>query len=230
MSGSWLDQPLFGVAVSVASYAASLFVHERVRWLHPLFVGAGSVIALLALTGIPYESYAVGGDLLTFMLGPATVALGVPLYKYRHRIRRQLTAVLGGITAGSVAAIVSAGLLLWGLGGSPEAILSDMPKSVSSPIAAELSRLTGGLPEVSATLTVLTGLLGSMLGGAWLRLLGVRGDLPVGIAVGTAAHGIGTAKLLRHSEAQGSYSAFAMAANGILTGILYIPIVWWLHR
>ncbi|RIE03980.1 LrgB family protein [Cohnella faecalis] len=224
MSAQWMNQPLFGVAVSVIAYSVSLLVHERVRWLHPLFVGAGSLILLLSLADIPYEYYEKGGELLTFFLGPATVALGVPLYKHRERIRFQLLAVLSGISVGAIAAIVSTGLLVWGLGGSREAILSAMPKSVSSPIALELSRLTGGNPELSATLTVVTGLVGSMLGGAWLKLLGISGELPLGIATGTAAHGIGTAKLLRQSESLGSYSGFAMAVNGILTGIMYIPL------
>jgi predicted murein hydrolase (TIGR00659 family) len=230
MSAPWLSQPLFGVALSVAFYAAGLLANKRLPWLHPLFLSAGGIILLLAAAGIPYQDYAAGGDMLTFMLGPATVALGVPLYKNRARIRAQLAAVLGGVTVGAVTAIVSTGLIVWGLGGTREMILTAMPKSVSSPIALELARLTGGSPEISAALTVLTGLVGSMAGRLVLRLFGIRGDLPLGIAVGTAAHGIGTAKLLRGSEIQGSYSGLAMALNGIVTGVLYIPIVWWLNR
>ncbi|MBN2983069.1 MULTISPECIES: LrgB family protein [Cohnella] len=230
MRPEWLGQPLFGVALSVVFYSLSLIAGKRFAWLHPLFVSSGGIILFLVLTDIPYEVYEAGGEIVTFFLGPATVALGVPLYKYRKRIRAEWVAVLGGITAGALVSIVSTGGLLWALGASRETILSAMPKSVSSPIALELARLTGGSPELSATLTVLTGLAGSMMGISLLRLLRIRGDLPIGVAIGTAAHGIGTSRLLRQSEAQGSYSGFAMAMNGIVTGLLYIPIVWWLDR
>jgi putative effector of murein hydrolase len=103
-----------------------------------------------------------------------------------------------------------------------------LPKSVSSPIAIELARLVGGNPAFSAVLTVLTGLLGSMFGRAFLLRIGVRRKLPIGIAMGTAAHGIGTAKLVREHEEEGSYSALAMGLAGIVTGLLFIPLVLWL--
>jgi predicted murein hydrolase (TIGR00659 family) len=230
MTAPWFRDPLFGFSLSVILYSAGLIASKRFRWLHPLFFSSAGIILLLVLTGIPYEDYEPGGQLLTFFLGPATVALGVPLYKHGGRIREQLAAVLGGITAGAVASIVSTGLLLWALGGSRESILSALPKSVSSPIAVELARMTGGTPEISATLTVLTGLAGSMMGESLLKLLRIRGDLPIGIAIGTATHGIGTSRLLRRSEVQGSYSGFAMAMNGIVTGVLYIPLIWWFGR
>lgn len=229
MEYDFLYDPLFGLTVSVLAYVCGILIHQRFPRIHPLFLSSGSIILLLLVFHIPYGAYSVGGDLLTFFLGPATVALGVPLYQFRNRIKRHLFAVTTGITAGSLVGILSAGMIVWGLGGTKEMILSMMPKSVSSPIAIELSRLIGGFPELSATWAVLTGLLGSMFGRAFLWRLGIREDLPLGIAMGTAAHGIGTSKLIRSSESEGSFSAFAMALAGILTGILFIPIAWWLH-
>ncbi|ARF66869.1 murein hydrolase effector protein LrgB [Paenibacillus larvae subsp. pulvifaciens] len=229
MKHNLLYHPLFGVTVSILAYVCGILVNQRFPRIHPLFLSSGGIILLLLLFHIPYEAYTAGGDLLTFFLGPATVALGVPLYKFRNRIRKHLFAVITGITTGSLAGILSAGIIVWSLGGTKEMILSMMPKSVSSPIAIELSRLTGGIPELSAVLAVLTGLMGSMFGRAFLWRLGICEDLPLGIAIGTAAHGIGTSKLIRSSESEGSFSAFAMALAGIITGILFIPIVWWLH-
>jgi predicted murein hydrolase (TIGR00659 family) len=176
---------------------------------------------------IPYEAYKLGGDWLSFLLGPATVALGVPLYSNRSRIKKQLKAIISGVIAGSLAGIIAAGGFMWILGGSKQIILTMLPKSVSAPIAIELSKLVGGIPELTAVLTVMTGLFGSIVGKGFLHQIGIRGSLAKGIATGTAAHGIGTAKMMHSSEIEGSYSAFAMALSGIVTSILFIPIVWW---
>jgi predicted murein hydrolase (TIGR00659 family) len=230
MNHEMFNQPLFGVTVSVVAYALGIGLSQKYPRIHPLFVSSLSIIALLLIANIPYEAYKIGGDWLSFLLGPATVALGVPLYKYRSRIKKQLSAILTGVVMGSLAGILSAGSIMWMLGGSKQLVLTMLPKSVSSPIAIELSKLVGGIPELSAVLTVLTGLSGSMLGKSFLQRLGIRGSLVIGIATGTAAHGIGTAKLMHSSEIEGSYSAFAMALSGIITSLLFIPIVWWVQN
>ncbi|MFE5317348.1 LrgB family protein [Paenibacillus sp. NPDC056579] len=220
----FVAQPLFGIALSVICYSIALIVNRKRRWLHPLFLSSGLVIAFLLAGDIPYEAYRVGGDMLIFFLGPATVALGIPLYKNARRIQTNLAAILGGITVGSVSALILSAAFVWSLGGSKELMLTMMPKSVSSPIALEISRQSGGIPELTAVLTVLTGLIGSMFGPALLRLSGVRDDISIGTAIGTAAHGIGTARIIRDSELQGSVSGFAMGAAAIITSILFIPL------
>lgn len=226
-TSSWLMNPMFGITLSVAAYTAAQFIHQRWRWLHPLFVCSGFIILVLISFHIPYAAYKVGADLITLLLGPATVALGVPLYKHAGLIQKHLTSILLAVTLGSLAGIVTAAALVGLLGGSREILLSMLPKSVSSPIALEISRHLGGLPELTAVLTVLTGLFGSMIGRKLLTWLGWRDSLSIGIAVGTAAHGIGTARLLKDSEEEGSMSGFAMGAAGIITSILFIPVYWW---
>jgi putative effector of murein hydrolase len=104
-----------------------------------------------------------------------------------------------------------------------------IPKSVTTPISVELSKLLGGTPELSAVFTVLAGLIGSVVGPAILKLFGVRRDIPIGIAMGTSAHGIGTARVVQESELQGGASGFAMALAGIVTSLLSIPVQWWLN-
>ncbi|MNG16159.1 Inner membrane protein YohK [compost metagenome] len=142
-------------------------------------------------------------------------------------IKKHISGILIAVTMGSLIGIVSAAALVGLLGGSREILLSMLPKSVSSPIALEISRHLGGLPELTAVLTVLTGLFGSMVGRRLLTMLGLRDALSIGIAVGTAAHGIGTARLIKDSEEEGSMSGFAMGAAGIITSILFIPVYWW---
>lgn len=222
-----VGQPLFGVAITVLFYVAALSLQKRWQWLHPLFLTAGGLIVFLLAANISYEDYRVGGDVIAFFLGPATVALGVPLYKQAAKIRRNLAAILAGVTVGAVSGLLSAGILVTLLHGGRELLLSMLPKSATTPISIEIVRQLGGIPELGAVLTVLTGLLGSMFGPEILRLCGIRGDVPIGIAIGTASHGIGTARVLRDSELQGSMSGLAMGLNGVATSLLVIPLYWW---
>jgi predicted murein hydrolase (TIGR00659 family) len=222
-------QPVFGVALSVISYTLALYLNRRWSWLHPLFVCSGIIVIALIAIGIPYEAYRKGADMLVFLLGPATVALGIPLYKNARRIGNSLYSILGGITAGSVSALLLSAVLVWSLGGSKELMVTMMPKSVTSPIALEISRQAGGIPELTAVLTVLTGLIGSMFGPGLLRFCGVRDDIAIGVAIGTSSHGIGTARIIQDSELQGSVAGFAMGVAGILTSLLFVPLYVWLR-
>jgi putative effector of murein hydrolase len=213
------QHPIFGLSLTVIAYSIALLIHKRHSWLHPLFVCSGLIIIVLLAGHIPYNDYKIGGGIIELMLGPATVALGVPLYKNARRIQSSLISIVSGITIGSVTGIASAAGLVWLMGGSREMMLTMMPKSVTAPIAIEIVRFSGGIPELGAVLTVMTGLL----------LLGIRADIPLGVAVGTSSHGIGTARLIRESELQGSVSGFAMGLAGIITSVLYIPIYWLLR-
>lgn len=217
-------EPLFAIAVTVLIYLGAQGLHARWKWLHPLLAASVGVMVLLALLDVPYESYAVGGRWIEFWLGPATVALGVPLYKHAAYIRRQLPAILGGIAVGTMSAMASAGALVWLLGGTRELMLTMMPKSATAPISIEVVRQLGGQPELAAVLTVLTGLLGSMIGPKLLRMAGFGDPMSLGTAIGTSSHGIGTARVMRESELVGGISGFAMGVAGILTSIYAVPL------
>lgn len=223
-----MNHPAFGAGITVLAYTGALGLQRRYPRVNPMLVTCAALIGLLLTAGIPYESYAVGGNLLVFLLGPATVALGVPLYKNAKRIMSRLRAVLSGIAAGSLCGMASSALFVWLAGGSREMMMTLLPKSVSSPISMEIARMLGGIPELGAVLTVLTGLFGSIAGPALLKLVNIRGALAVGTASGTAAHGIGTARMARESELHGGVSAFAMGIAGILVSILSIPLHAWL--
>lgn len=219
-------QPLFGIAITVIFYAAAQRLNKRLTWVNPLFVTAGGLISLLLICDIPYQDYKIGGDAVTFFLGPATVALAVPLYKSARKMKGHIRAIVLGSLIGCIVGLLSAGLLVWSLHGSQDILLSMLPKSVTSPVAIEVARQLGGIPELGGVFAVLTGLLGSMLG-PWLLLkAGVRSDIAIGTSIGTAAHGIGTARILRDSELQGGISGFAMGLSCIITPILCIPIYW----
>ena len=185
---------------------------------------------MLLFAGIPYESYKHGGDLIVFFLGPATVALGVPLYKQARKIRGHVMALVTGIAVGSAAGMASAALFVWLFHGSRIVLLSMLPKSVTTPISMALAEQLHGDPPLTAAFTVVAGLIGSVIGPRLLRLAGIRHDLAIGAAIGTSSHGIGTARVIRESELQGGVSGLAMALAGIFTSLMTIPVQWWLSR
>lgn len=221
-----LSSPLFGVALTLAVYALAQKVYLRTGsiFFNPVAVSIASIIGLLLLFRIPYETYAVGGRLVLFLLGPSVVALALPLYVRRREILERKVPILLGIGAGALASIVSAAGLAWVLGGSREVILSLAPKSVTTPIAIGIVEKIGGLPPLTAALVVLTGCLGAICGPEFCRLIGVRDPAAMGLAVGTAAHGIGTARMLEVDRLGGAVSGLAIGLNGLVTAFV-LPLI-----
>jgi putative effector of murein hydrolase len=221
-------QPLCGAALTVGAYAGALLVRKRVPWLHPLVLTTAVVMGVILTARFPIESYRSGGDLLTFFLGPATVALAVPLYRRLPEIRAHLLAVLGSVVIGGTLAVASAWATVRALGGTYDVQLAMLSRSVTTPISVGIALELHASPQLAATFTVLSGLLGAVIGPSFLRLIGIRNDLALGLGIGTAAHGIGTSSVIRHSEAQGAAAGLAMALNGIFTSLLMIPVYEWM--
>lgn len=220
----WSHQPLFGIAATIVVYALARLIQSRVSWVHPILFCSIVLIGFLWIGGIPLSDYQVGADMLSLLLGPATVALGVPIYKHRHIVKRQFKAIVLSITCGSLVGVVSVAALMLSLDGARDVVLSMLPKSVSSPIAVEISRTLGGMPELSAVFTVFTGVIGSMFGMLFLRRTGIKDNVSLGLAMGTAAHGFGTSRSLAESEMQGTFSGLAMGLAGLITSVLFIPL------
>jgi len=160
-----------------------------------------------------------------FLLGPATVALAVPLYANFDRLKKNLVPIAGGLVAGSLAAVLSALGIGWALGASRESLLSLAPKSVTTPIAMGIAEKLGGLPSLTAVLVVATGILGAVLARSTLNLLRIEDHAVRGFAVGVAAHGIGTARAFQVSETMGAFAGLAMGLNGLLTAFLFPLLV-----
>lgn len=212
----WFQSPIFGLSITLLLYWLSLKLSNVVAWLHPLLTCSAAVIVVLVTLGIPYKHYMIGGEWITLLLGPATVALAVPLHTHWRLIHRHLLPIIAGIVTGVGIGFASNALLIHAFRGSDVLLFTVLPKSATAPISIEVVGRLGGIPELGAVFSVLTGLFGSLAGSWFLGRVGVRTDLAIGIAMGTAAHGIGTAKLLRDSEHQGAYSSLAMGITGIL--------------
>jgi len=148
----------------------------------------------------------------------------VPFYRQLDKIKRNLVATLASVVVGSIVGIASAAGLALLLGGSSEVAISLSPKSVTTPIAIGISQKIGGLPSITAAAVIFTGILGGMFAPQAIRLIGVRSRFAIGLATGTAAHGIGTARALREGELEGAMSGVGMMLNGLVTAIL-LPYV-----
>lgn len=212
--------PLLSVLATVACYALALRIHHKWRAFPPIVGACIPIMAALCLLRVPYAEYNRGGAFLTWWLGPATVALAVPMYRNGLALRGMLRRLSLVVLAGSVTGMVAAGGPAWLLGAPFPIIMSTVPKSVTTPIAIEVSRQLKGIPQITIAMVILTGVLGATFGTYLLKLARIRNDRAIGAAIGTSSHGIGTASLIRQSEIQAAVSSWAMAAAGVFTSIL----------
>ena len=216
--------PLLGLTITLLAYQAAYWLYARSGLnplANPVALSVAVLVALLLATGTPYATYFEGAQFVHFLLGPATVALAVPLYANIDRLKKNLLPLVGALLAGSVTAAASAVAIGWALGASRETLLSLAPKSVTTPIAMGIAEKLGGLPSLTAVLVVCTGILGAVLARGTLNLLRIDDHAVRGFAVGVAAHGIGTARAFQVSETMGAFAGLAMGLNGLVTAFLF---------
>ncbi len=216
--------PLLGLTITLLAYQAAYWLYARSGLnplANPVALSVAVLVALLLATGTPYATYFEGAQFVHFLLGPATVALAVPLYANIDRLKKNLLPLVGALLAGSVPAAASAVAIGWALGASRETLLSLAPKSVTTPIAMGIAEKLGGLPSLTAVLVVCTGILGAVLARGTLNLLRIDDHAVRGFAVGVAAHGIGTARAFQVSETMGAFAGLAMGLNGLVTAFLF---------
>ena len=221
-----LVEALLAIVATIAVYAAARRLQRRLRsvWLHPVLVSIVVLIAALKLLDIPQPVYEQGGRVLTFFLAPAVVALGLPLARQMDTIGRRGKAVLVSLLAGAAVGTLSAVLTAVVLGGGPQTVRSLAPRAVTTPIAIGISERLGGLPALSAAVSILSGILGAVIGPPLLRAIGVRSRTAFGLALGAAAHGVGTARAAEEGEVEAASSGLAIGLMGVFTAIL-APLV-----
>ena len=195
--------------------------------LNPLLLTMAFLIILLRVCGISYESYNEGGRYISFWLKPAVVALGVPLYLQLESIKKQLLPIMLSQVAGCILGVVSVVVVARLFEATPEIIASLAPKSVTTPIAMEVSEATGGIPSLTASVVVCTGVLGAVLGFQVMKLFGIRSLIAQGLAIGTASHALGTSAAVSYSRRLGSYASIGLTLNGVLTAIFTPHILGW---
>lgn len=220
--------PLLHLTLTLVAFQIGAFLYQRGKLnplLNPVLISVVLLVAILTLTGTPYSSYFEGAQFVHFLLGPATVALAIPLYRQFDKVRRSALAILVSLLAGSATAAASAVAIGWLLGASKDALIAMAPKSVTAPVAMGITEQLGGLPSLTAVLVIITGITGAMLGPKVLNLLGIKDWSARGLAIGTASHGIGTARAMQVNETAGAFSGLAMGLNALATALL-LPLVW----
>lgn len=223
--------PLLGLTLTLGAYLAAHWVYRASRQhplANPVLLAVGALVLLLSATGTPYQTYFDGAQFVHFLLGPATVALAVPLYAQWRRLRSMALPLLAALFAGSVTAALSAIAMGKLLGASPATLYSLAPKSVTTPIAMGVAEKLGGLPSLTAVLVITTGILGAVGARTVYRWLRVEDPAVQGFAIGIASHGIGTARAFQISDQAGAFAALAMGLNGLLTALLLPLIHPWL--
>ena len=217
-----LTSKIFSVTITLLVFFVAQKMYQR--WKHallnPVLLSIITLIGFLKVSDISYDTYFKGGQVISFFLGPAVVALGVPLYLQLEEIKRRGKLILCSVIAGSIVGILSAAGIAGMLGASREVMISMAPKSVTTPIAIGITEKLGGIPPLTAAIVISTGILGAVLGPGLLKRLNIYSPTAFGLAIGTASHGIGTARAVEEGDVQGAMTGLAICLNGIVTAIL----------
>ena len=215
-------EPLFGIVLCVAAYALACFLQQKLKTpvANPLLISGAIIVFLLYALDIPLENFQKGGSVITMLLGPATVALAVSIYRQIEVLKKNFLPVVLGCLAGAVASMVSAYTLSKLFGLDDSLLMSLLPKSVTTPIAMEISRQGGGVAAITVAAVVITGILGAVCAPLLIRIFRIREPVAQGVAIGSCSHALGTSRAITIGEIQGAMSGIAIGVSGIITVFL----------
>ncbi|GGB87879.1 membrane protein [Marinobacterium zhoushanense] len=230
MTSFWVyfsARPLLWIVLTLAAFMFSRWLNKRLGGLalfQPVLISMVILISLLVATGTDYDTYFEGAQFIHFLLGPATVALAIPLCDYFDRVRKMWLPILIASLCGVFTAVVSAAGIAWLLGGETRTILTLVPKSVTSPIAIGIVEKIGGYPSMAAGLVLITGMIGCVIAPRVFRLMKIEDEVSRGFCLGLSAHGLGTAYALGLSGMAGAFAGLAMGVAGLVTAFL-VPLL-----
>ena len=222
-----ISNEYFMLALTFGVFYAAKTLQRRLGWVlfNPILIAIAIIIVFLLAMDIPYETYHEGAKLIEFWLKPAVVALGVPLYLQLSSIKRQFLPILASQTMGCVAGIVSVVVIAKMLGASNAVIMSLASKSVTTPIAMEVTQALGGIPSLTAAIVVITGLIGAIIGFKTLSVGHVYNPMALGLSMGAASHALGTSAAMDRDQFMGAYASLGLTLNGILTALLTPTVI-----
>lgn len=215
--------PLLWLTATLAAYVlgdACFRAANRAPIVNPVLIAVACLAAVLHLTGTPYATYFEGAQFVHFLLGPATVALALPLWENLPRVRKAALPLVAALVAGSFTAVISALAVAKAMGIDGMVLASLAPKSATAPVAIGISQNLGGSPTLTAVLVILTGIIGAVVATPLLNLLRITDWRARGFAVGVASHGIGTARAFQVNPTAGAFAGLGMGLNAIVTAIL----------
>jgi predicted murein hydrolase (TIGR00659 family) len=226
-------QPLLWLTATLCAYVAADAVAGKLKrhpLANPVLMSVVVVSLILLATGTPFPAYFAGAQFVHFLLGPATVALAVPLVRHLPQVRRALVPMLAALVAGSVTAIVSAVLLARAFGLERASILALAPKSATAAIAMGVAEKIGAEPALTAVLVILTGITGAIVVTPLMNALRLKNYAARGFAAGLVSHGIGTARAFQVDPLAGTFAGIALGLNGLLTALLVPLLLPWLLK
>ena len=219
--------PIMSIMVTLAAFLVASQINRLAggsAFLHPVIVAIAIIVAFLTLIDMNYQQYFEGAQFIHFLLGPATVALAVPLYDHLERVKQMFWPLIIACISGIITAAVSTIAIVVGMGGSRETVLSLTPKSVTSPIAMGIAEKIGGYPSLTAGLVLVTGAIGCVIGPLLFKALKINDHSVQGFTMGLAAHGFGTAQSFTVSSVAGAFAGLAMGLTGMLSAFI-LPLV-----
>ena len=217
-----VNSVFFGALLSLAGYELGLILKKKFKLaiFNPLLIASVSVIAVLLLMDIDYESYNEGGKYLSYLLTPATVSLAVPMYEQLELLKKNLKAVAAGIISGVIASVFGVFALCKLFGMNHQQYVTLLPKSITTAIGMGVSEELGGIVTITVAVIVITGVLGNVIADLVYKIFRIEEPVAKGLALGTASHAIGTAKAMELGMTEGAMSSLAIAVAGLLTAVL----------
>jgi predicted murein hydrolase (TIGR00659 family) len=222
--------PIFGVFITIFAFFIAQALRTKIKFVlfNPVLIAITLIILFLTFFDIDFSNYNEGGKYLSFFLAPSIVALGVLFYEKYELIKHNVFPFLLAASLGGIISIISVSLIAIFMNAPDIIIRSIISKSVTTPIALEITKITNGIPAITAGVVIMIGIFGNAFGPSFLKLLGIKSKTAVGTALGTAAHGIGTARALEDGHLTGAYSGLAMCVNGLITTIISPYFVSWI--
>lgn len=221
-----LNSEIFILTFVVGVYLFALWLYRKTKlpFLHPLLVSIPLLALGIHLLGITYESFEKGSRIISFMLGPTVVVLGYLLYEQLEHLKGNALSIITSVFVGCVTGIVSVVSIARYFGADHALVASLEPKSVTTPIAMSIAEKSGGIPSIAAVVVIVVGIFGGIVGPFILERLGIKSRIARGLALGSAAHGLGTARAMELGSIEGAISGLAIGVMGIMTAVL-VPVI-----
>ena len=217
---------MFGIILTIIAFEIGVSIRNKWRnpLLNPILIATILIIGFLTITGISYDTYKVGGDYISFFLGPVTVLLAVPLYRHIQALKNAWLPIIAGIVVGSTVSIVCVIACAKIFGISKTLMLSLIPKSITIPMGSVVSEQIGGIPSITIVSIVITGITGAVTAPLVCRFFRIKNPVAQGVAIGTASHALGTTKAMEIGEVQGAMSSLSIGVAGVVT-VFITPVL-----
>lgn len=224
--GKLLTSEIFILTLVIGVYLASVWLYKKTKLnlLHPLLVSIPVLAVVIHVLGVSYETFEKGSRMISFMLGPTVVVLGYLLYEQLAQLKENAVSIITSVFVGCVTGILSVVFIARYFGADHALIASLEPKSVTTPIAMSIAERSGGIPSIAAVVVIVVGIFGGLVGPFVLERLGIKSRIARGLALGSAAHGLGTARAMELGTIEGAISGLAIGVMGIMTAIL-VPVI-----